>query len=94
MACKVKASKSSSNRLMIAGAAVRKAAATLVEAAESADKRKEADVDHTSGLSDSAVSGIRAEIAAKEAILKQERELEKARRVLSNIRAAKYSQRK
>ncbi|CAF1156243.1 unnamed protein product [Adineta steineri] len=90
VACKVKADFMSQSmaRLQTAGNAVKRAADTLVRAAQQAvDMQQE---DKHIEVSTRFVPGIAQEIKCKEAILTKERELDEARNRLKAIRLAKY----
>jgi talin len=88
MACRVKGTAASATmkRLQAAGTAVRKAADNLVRAAQSNAGEEEDEV----ALDARRVQAMRQEIEAVEVIVKQERELETAKRALAKIRANKY----
>ena len=90
VACKVKADFMSQSmaRLQAAGNAVKRAADTLVRAAQQAvDMQQE---EKHFEVSTRFVPGIAQEIKCKEAILTKERELDEARNRLKAIRLAKY----
>ncbi|EDQ91246.1 uncharacterized protein MONBRDRAFT_6317 [Monosiga brevicollis MX1] len=88
MACKVKMPSNSGpmRRLQAAGSAVKKAAENLVRTVQAAPT----DVEDSIQLDASRVHAMKQEIEAVEAIVKQERELEVAKRALAKIRANKY----
>lgn len=73
-------------RLQAAGSAVKKAAENLVRTVQAAPT----DVEDSIQLDASRVHAMKQEIEAVEAIVKQERELEVAKRALAKIRANKY----
>jgi talin len=88
VACRVKGAQGPSmERLQSAGRAVRKAADNLVKAAQqSMGVEEEVDL----ALEEQPVRAMAQELDAVEAILRQERELENAKRALAKIRANKY----
>ncbi|EGD80615.1 Tln1 protein [Salpingoeca rosetta] len=89
LACRAKmdAQSPTAKRLLAAGSAVKKAADHLVESAKTAlEEAQEADM----SLDERPVQSMRQEIEAVEAVLKQERELEAAKRNLAKLRATKY----
>jgi talin len=89
IACKVKgnAGGAAMRRLQAAGSAVKKSADNLVRAAQEMYGEME---DEDIAIEERRVKGIRQEIEAVEVIVKQERELEMAKRALAKIRATKY----
>ncbi|XP_071140342.1 talin-1-like isoform X1 [Mytilus edulis] len=90
VACKVKADPGSMamQRLQSAGNAVKRATDALVKAAQQAkgfsEEQEDVNIDATR------VGGIRQELQAQEEILKREKELERARLKLAEIRKARY----
>ena len=89
LACKAKMDPNAptAKRLLAAGSAVKKAADKLVESARTAlEEAQDTDV----SLDERPVQSMRQEIEAVEAVLKQERELEAAKRNLAKLRATKY----
>eukprot|EP00051_Salpingoeca_urceolata_P011463 m.142076 g.142076 ORF g.142076 m.142076 type:complete len:2525 (-) comp17132_c0_seq1:108-7682(-) len=89
VACKVRADlqeSTSMKRLQSAGNAVKRAADVLINAAKQNMPADDANVD----LSDKYVRGIAQEIEAAESFFQQEQALERAKRQLLKLRAAKY----
>lgn len=93
VACKVRgdAQSPTTQRLVAAGNAVKRAADLLVKSAQENAKAAQPQSDEINvELSDRLVRGIAQEIEASEAVMRQERELENAKRALQKIRATKY----
>ena len=91
VAAKVKADSSSEamKRLQAAGNAVKRAAEALVSAAQrSVDEKDEEKIN----VNNKMVGGIAQEIMAQEEILRKEKELQMARKRLTELRKAKYKE--
>jgi talin len=92
VACKVKADADSvaMRRLQAAGNAVKRATEALVSAAQQAKSEWGYEEQTSLTINQRMVGGLAQIIMAQEDILIKEKELERARRKLENIRKAKY----